>query len=139
MVGMSNVESVNESGVLHRYAEAWVAGEVMTMFGMYSPDVVVHYGGTSEFAGEHRGRDAFVEVLMTTAGRSQRVLLQIEDLFEDGSYGALFTREQLVLDGVVTEVKRALRFRLNDTEILEIWLYDHDQHILDRSWSAPAA
>jgi uncharacterized protein len=134
---MSNTEHVTEPGVLRRYAEAWKAGEIMTMFGMYSPDVIVHYGGMSEFAGEHRGRDAFVDVLLTTAGRSQRVLLEIEDVFEDGSHGALFTREQLVLDGEVTEVQRALRFRTSDAEILEIWLYDHDQHILDRSWASP--
>ena len=63
------------------------------MFAIYSPDVIVHYGGTSEFAGEHRGRDAFVQVLLTTAGRSQRALLEIEDIFEDRTHGALFTRE----------------------------------------------
>jgi uncharacterized protein len=129
---------INMPGLVHRYATAWFAGDLTTVLNTYAPHIVAHYGGTSPFAGDHVGRDRFVEVLLDTAGRSQRQLLAIEAVFDGDGEGALFVRESLILDGARHEVSRALRFRIENDKFVECWLYDHDQHLIDQAWSKPA-
>lgn len=123
--------------VLRAYADAWLAGDLATLFGFYAPDIVAHYGGTSPFAGVHVGKDRFVDVLVESAVRSSRALVAVDVVLDDGTVGALFVREALVVDGERIEIERALRFRLEDGRIAECWLYDHDQHLVDRAWSEP--
>ena len=106
------------------------------MFAMYADDIVVHYGGRSPYAGVHRGRDRFIEVLVESSIRAQRSLLSIDALFETSSEGAIFTTESVVLGDETQIVKRALRFRVDDLRIQECWLYDQDQHVVDAAWSA---
>lgn len=118
-----------------RYAQAWTAGDLATLLDCYDPEVVVHYGGTSPFRGTHRGRDAFVGVLAETAQRSRRELVRIDQVHDDGDQGALFVTERIELDGVTSEVQRALRYRVAHDRIVECWLFDADQHLVDRAWS----
>ena len=125
------------SGVVTRYAEAWQRGDIAEMIDCYHLDVVVHYGGTSEFAGTHHGRDRLVAVLVETAQRSSRQLVSIDQVDDHGTHGALFVTETMVVDGVPATLARALRYRTVDDRIGECWLYDHDQHLVDRAWSPP--
>jgi uncharacterized protein len=121
--------------VLQTYADAWLRSDHTVLFACYADDIVAHYGGASPFAGTHRGRDAFVEVLINIAVRSQRELLAVEAVFDDGATGAIFTREAINVEGQRHEVRRALRFRLHDGLIAECWLYDQDQHLVDQAWA----
>jgi uncharacterized protein len=123
------------TSVLRTYADAWLRSDHTVLFGCYADDIVAHYGGASPFAGTHVGRDAFITVLINIAARSQRELLAIEALYDDGATGAIFTREAIVVDGQRVEISRALRFRLHNGLIVECWLYDQDQHLIDRAWA----
>lgn len=126
------------SGVITRYADAWRRGDVAEMIGCYHDDIAVHYGGTSTFAGIHRGRDRLVDLLVDTARRSDRRLITIDQVDDHGTHGALFVTESMQVDGTEATVLRALRYRTTDGRISECWLYDHDQHLVDRAWSDPA-
>jgi hypothetical protein len=106
------------------------------MFAMYTNDIVVHYGGTSPYAGVHRGKDDFLRALVESSIRSQRSLFSVDAVFDTGTEGAIFSTESLVVDGETRTVERALRFRLAQGQIHECWLYDHDQHLVDAAWSA---
>lgn len=120
---------------ISRYAHAWLDGELTTLLECYDPDVTVHYGGRSAFRGTHRGRDAFVAVLADTAQRSGRELVAIDQIHDDGDQGALFVTERIVVDGEPHEVQRALRYRVSNDRIVECWLYDMDQSVVDEAWS----
>jgi uncharacterized protein len=126
-------------GTISRYAHAWAAGDLATVVDSYATDIVVHYGGTSPFAGTHTGRDRFVEVLIETASRSSRELISVDQVHDDGETGAIFATERILVgppgDRRPVTIQRALRFRVADDRITECWLFDHDQHLLDRSWS----
>jgi uncharacterized protein len=129
--------------VITRYAAAWLAGDVVTLVGCYADHIVAHYGGQSPFAGTHVGRDRFVDVLLESSARSGRKLLSVDQIHDDGETGALFVTESLVVDwihdgGETVTVFRALRFRVADGKIAECWLFDHDQHLIDRAWSSAA-
>lgn len=125
------------SGVITRYADAWRRGDIAAMIGCYHPDVTVHYGGTSSFAGTHHGRERLVEVLVETARRSGRQLVSVDQIDDHGTHGALFATETMTTDAAATALARALRYRAVDDRIVECWLYDHDQHLVDRAWTQP--
>jgi ketosteroid isomerase-like protein len=117
------------------YADAWLQGDIERLVARYDPSVVLHYGGTSPFAGDHVGKERAIAVLAETAVRSARRLVAVELVLEDGDVGALFVREAIAVDDRIVEVARALRYRLRDDLIVECWLYDQEQHLVDRSWS----
>ena len=121
--------------VITRYAEAWERGDIAAMLDSYADDVVAHYGGTSDFAGTHRGRDRLVEVLLESAARSDRLLVSIDQVHDDGSTGAIFATESFTIGDRAAVVHRALRYRTDGERITELWLYDQDQHLVDQAWS----
>ena len=107
------------TGVVAAYARAWQEADHATLFGLYADDVVVHYGGTSPFAGTHRGRDRFVDVLLQTAAKGKRSLVSIDQVHDDGATGAIFATERFEVDGAPVELKRALRYRTDGARITE--------------------
>jgi uncharacterized protein len=125
------------SGAIMRYAEAWERGDIAAMIDLYAPDIIVHYGGTSEFAGTHHGRDRLVEILVETAMRSDRKLVSIDQIDDHEHHGALFVTETMRVDDATVTLRRALRFRVADGRLAECWLYDHDQHLVDAAWRSP--
>jgi hypothetical protein len=128
-----------ERGVIAAYATAWQAGDLATMFASYADDILVHYGGTSPFAGAHHTRERFIEVLIETAARSSRRLVSIDQIDDHLTHGALFVTETMVVDHITVTLRRALRFRVAGARIAECWLYDLDQHVVDRAWSCSDA
>jgi len=128
---------MSRTGVVQRYADAWQRSDLATMFALYDPDVVVHYGGTSPFAGDHNGRDALLSLLAETARRSGRALVSVDAVYDLGGNGAIFVREAFDIDGERVMVDRCLRYRVDGDLIVEVWLYDHQQHLVDRAWSQP--
>lgn len=125
------------SGVISRYADAWRRGDIAEMINCYGDDVIVHYGGTSTYAGTHHGRDQLVLLLVETAQRSGRQLITIDQIDDHDTHGALFVTETMMIDSTVITLARALRYHTADDRISECWLYDHDQHLVDRAWSNP--
>jgi uncharacterized protein len=126
-----------DPGVVVRYARAWEAGDIATLVGCYADDVVAHYGGRSPFAGTHRGKDRFLEVLITTAGLGNRRLVSVDQVHDDGETGAIFATETFDVDGETVTVQRALRYRIRDGLIAECWLFDMEQHLIDKAWTPP--
>ncbi|MEQ1699534.1 MAG: nuclear transport factor 2 family protein [Ilumatobacteraceae bacterium] len=123
--------------MISRYADAWRRGDIVEMIDCYHWDVTVHYGGTSSYAGIHHGRDRLVHLLIETAQRSNRQLVSIDQIDDHDTHGALFVTETMTVDHTTTQVARALRYHVADDRIGECWLYDHDQHLVDRAWSNP--
>ena len=125
------------TGVITRYADAWRRGDIDKMIDCYHTDVTVHYGGTSTYAGTHHGRDQLVQLLIETAQRSRRELVTIDQIDDHGTHAALFVTETMTIGTTAVSLERALRYRTTDDQISECWLYDHDQHLVDRAWSTP--
>lgn len=117
------------------YARAWESGDIAAMVELYDDNVVTHYGGSSAFAGVHTGKQRFLEVLIETASRGQRELVSVDQVHDDGKTGAIFATESFIVDGERVEVKRALRYRCDGERIVECWLFDQDQMLVDRAWS----
>lgn len=48
---------------LRSYAEAWRAGDLTRLLDAYDEDVVFHYFGESDLAGDHIGKSAAVSAM----------------------------------------------------------------------------
>jgi hypothetical protein len=125
------------TGVITRYARAWERGDFGEVVQCYDEQIVAHYGGQSEFAGTYIGRDRFLTLLLKTSIRANRKLIAIDQLHDDGECGAFFVTESVVINDETVTLRRALRFKTNGKAVTECWLFDHDQHLVDRAWAQP--
>jgi uncharacterized protein len=118
---------------VRRYADAWRANDIATVFGLYHDDFVLHYFGESPLAGDHVGKDAAIQVLVEATQRSGRQLDEIEDVLGGDTYAAIVAREGV--GDPVTVVRRVFLYKVRDGKLVECWLYDEDQRFIDQLWS----
>ncbi|SFL90062.1 nuclear transport factor 2 family protein [Variovorax sp. OV329] len=116
---------------LQVYARAWAEGDLRAMFAMYHDDVVFRYFGTHPLAGVHRGKTAAMAAMKDFSLRTQRQLVRLVDVMEGQDCGAIVSRESFAQGGTRLEVERMLRYRLQDGKIIECWVYDEDQRLVD--------
>lgn len=121
--------------VLQRYITAWQSSDLEALLGMYADDVVFHYAGNTDIAGDHIGRDAAVAAMVTASTRAQRELLDVVDVMSGDELGALVVRERLTRGDLTADVRRVLVYRVRGDEIAECWVLDEDQHLIDRFWA----
>jgi uncharacterized protein len=76
-------------------------------------------------------------VLITTAGLGNRRLVRVDQVHDDGETGAIFATEMFDVDGETLTVQRALRYVIRDGLIAECWLFDMEQHVIDKAWTPP--
>jgi hypothetical protein len=119
---------------LRRYAERWLAGDIDALLGTYADDVVFHYFGTTDLAGAHVGRDAAVERMVVASTRAPRQLVEIVDVLVGEVLGTIVAVERLERDGEVATVRRVLVYRVEAGKIVECWVLDEDQALIDRFW-----
>ena len=119
---------------VRRYADAWRANDIDAVLAAYHEDFVLHYFGESPLAGDHVGRDAAIAVLMEATARSRRQLESIEDVLGGDRFAAIVAREGV--GDPVRIVRRVFVYTVRDGKLAECWLYDEDQRLIDRLWSA---
>jgi ketosteroid isomerase-like protein len=117
------------------YADAWRAGDITRMLDAYADDVVFHYFGETDLAGDHVGKDAAVGAMLAASTRSSRTLVEIVDVLAGDERGAIVAIERFERDGESQDVQRVLLYRVHDGLIVECWLYDGDQRMIDRFWA----
>jgi hypothetical protein len=117
---------------------AWQDGDLEGLLGAYADDVVFHYFGTTDVAGAHVGKAAAVEAMVTVSTRAQRELLEVVDVLVGDELGALVVRERLVRGEDEADVRRVLVYRVEGEQIVECWLHDEDQALIDRFWRPEA-
>lgn len=119
--------------VLRRYADEWWAGSP-SLFDLYADDCTFHYAGTTDLAGTHVGKDACLTAMITARSRARSELLEVIDVLAGDAQGAIVVRERLERDGSAHEVVRTLRYRVAGGQIVECWLLDQDQRLIDELW-----
>ncbi|MDP1820621.1 MAG: nuclear transport factor 2 family protein [Acidimicrobiales bacterium] len=120
--------------LLEGYAEAWKVGDLEVLLGAYADDVVFHYFGGTDLAGAHVGKEAAVQAMVTVSTRAARELLEVVDVLAGDRLGTLVVRERLVRDGEQADVQRVFLYRVDGKRIVECWVLDEDQALIDRFW-----
>ncbi len=121
--------------VSERYALAWTADDLAGLLDCYREDFTLHYLGRNRFSGDHVGKRAAIETLLAAGAKAPRRLLAVDEILAGPGAAALVVREELIVDGEPTEIRRVLRYRVAGGQMTECWLYDEDQALIDRAWA----
>ena len=84
-------------------------------------------------AGEHRGRDVAVRYIETARALSaeHEVEVQVDDMLVSEERVALLVTERFhTADGAV-EIRRCNVYKWEAGQIVEIWIFEADQHAVD--------
>ena len=133
---MSSIGREQNESTLRAYCEAWEAGDVGAIFGLYHDDFTLHYFGRSPMAGDHVGKAAAVAALGKVQQLTNRKLLSIHDVLSSADHGVVLARERFEQGGKTLEVNRILLYHVCDGKLAECWLFDDDQRAVDEFWGA---
>ena len=113
--------------VLARYRDAWTAGDLAAMFGLYADDFVLHWNGANPLAGTHVGKVAAIRALSAFTRKTGRRLVGVTHIMADADRAIMVARENLA----GRELERVLMYRTDGEKVLECWVLDADQAYVD--------
>ena len=118
--------------VMQRYRDAASRGDFDAAFGMFSEDIVFRIPGSSDWAGEHRGRDAAMAYIDHARAIGTGVSVQVIDQLVSDQRFCLLVEERFHRDGAEDVViRRANVYRVRGDEIAEVWIFEADQAEVD--------
>lgn len=118
--------------VLNRYATAWMAGDIKTIFACYHDDFTVHYDGRNPLAGTHAGKPAALAAMAEISRRSGRRLVEVMEVLPGVRRSVLVVRESFHRDDLTAEVERVLTYAIRDGLFHACWVHDQDQALIDK-------
>ena len=109
------------------------AGDWERGFGYFHEDVRIRIPGGSALAGEHRGRDVAVGYIETARALSaeHEVEVEVDDMLVGDERVALLVTERFHTAGGEVVIRRCNVYKWVDGEIVEIWIFEADQHAVD--------
>jgi uncharacterized protein len=117
--------------VLRAYARAWTAGDLGALVALYDDEVVLHWSGRHGLAGSHAGKPAALTALAEMALRTNRELVEVVDILAGETRGAIIAHERLGHGAARVVVERTLVYRVGGGRILECWVRESDQALID--------
>jgi ketosteroid isomerase-like protein len=125
----------NEELLRNGYA-AFEKGDLDTLRGMFSDDIVWHSPGRSELAGDYRGIDEvfglFGKVFELSGGTLRN---EIHDVLADDEHGVALLIATGERNGKTLNDKQAHVFHIRDGKVTEFWLHASDLYANDEFWS----
>ena len=117
---------------LRAAGEAIAKGDVDAFLGHYADDVVVHYPGTSPLAGEHRGKQAFMNVFARFAeitGAPPQI--EVHDILANDTHGVILQTVRIERKGLSIDARQVVVSHFRDGKVAEIWPSYLDQNEVD--------
>jgi ketosteroid isomerase-like protein len=124
---------MSASDVMESYVAAARRGDFDAAFGHFADDIVFRIPGRNAFAGEHRGREAAMGYIdhARALSREREVTVDVIDALVSEERFALVVVERFHRDGEVVEIRRCNVYRVAGPEIVEVWIFEGDQHAVD--------
>jgi uncharacterized protein len=79
----------------------------------------------------HRGKAECLAVLKLVKLKTNRQLLEIKDVTAGQNFGAIIATERFEYHGKSVELERILRYRVSDDKLVECWIHDQDQELIN--------
>lgn len=130
MTGDENVDRLRE--FLHAYGER----DSDRVASMLADDAVWHVGGTHQFSGDYRGKEAILEYFETVGNETGGTLrLDPVELLANEQRGAVFLRVTAQRGDQQLDVTMAEAFQFDgEGRITEFWAHATDQDAVNRFW-----
>jgi len=124
--------------VVSAYADAWMAGDLETVLGLYHPDLVLIWPGDHALAGEHRALDASLTALAALQEATGRQPITIHSIVEEAGVVVLDVTERWIdAAGEPTLVRRELHHTVADGQLHTCRVVEADALAVD-AWLAAA-
>jgi ketosteroid isomerase-like protein len=131
----SNEEHSNV-GLLRRGYDSFAAGDVPGALALYDDSIVFHVPGTSQLAGDHRGKAEVGAVFRKFKELSGGTFkLQPRQILADDAYGTVVAQASATRNGRTITDQPVQVWRFEGGEPVELWLYPLDQRAFDAFWS----
>lgn len=132
---------MSATDVMETYVAAARRGDFDAAFAHFADDIVFRIPGRSAFAGEHRGREAAMAYIdhARALSREHEVSVEVVDALVSADRFALVVLERFHTGGEVVEIPRCNVYRVEGSEIVEIWIFEGDQYAADALMAGSAA
>ena len=126
----------NNAGRLKEFLEAYADRDTGRIGAMLAEDAVWHVGGTHQFSGDYRGKEAILGYFDTVGNETGGTLrLDPVELLANERRGAVFLRVTAQRGSQPLDVTMAEAFEFDETgRITEFWAHATDQDAVDRFW-----
>ena len=115
---------------------AFASGDMATLSGFLSDDIVWHSGGDNILTGAYEGKEAvlgFFGRLMQESGGSFKN--DIHDMLANDEHGVALVTSSATRGGVSLESNAVHIFHMRDGVMTEFWSFAEDQGKLDELWA----
>ncbi len=122
--------------LLRRGYAAFGTGDMATVFGMFSDDIVWHNGGSNQVTGDYKGHEAvmgFFGKLMELTGGTFH--LDVHEVLANDTHGAVLVTAHSERDGQPMAVREVNVWHIADGKATEFWVFAEDTAELDRMLS----
>ncbi len=116
--------------------DAFIAGDIETVAGLYEPDVIWHEPGDSLISGLHQG----IEAVLTFFGKLAELTggtfkIEVHDLLANDEHGVCLSNISGSRAGKVLNQNVVQMYHLKGGKITEAWDLPFDQAKIDEFWS----
>jgi uncharacterized protein len=119
--------------LLRRGYAAFGTGDLETVFGMFSSDILWHNGGSNQVSGDYRGHEAvmgfFGKLMEITGGTFQ---LEVHDVLANDTHGTVLVTARAERDGQPFAVREVNVWHLADGKATEFWVFPEETAELDK-------
>jgi ketosteroid isomerase-like protein len=123
--------------ILRRAYEAFAAGDVPTVLGLFSPDITWHVPGRSPLSGDYNGHDdvlGFFAKSMELSGGTVRV--DVDDLIASGDTVVALTTVSASRNGQSWASPEVHLWHVRDGKAVAFHEFQGDQQTEDEFWSS---
>lgn len=122
--------------MLQKAYEAFNAGDLDTLRGLFAEDVVGHIPGRSQVAGDYRGVDAVFGLFGKLSELSGGTFTEAPHaILADDEHGAVMSVANASRgDNSLEDQKTAEFYHLSDGKITEFWAWSEDDYVNDEFW-----
>jgi uncharacterized protein len=117
--------------VMRELDEAQLRGDVETFGGYFTDEVVIHIPGKSSLAGDHHGKDRFLEVFQRFQERVPEYSFEPHAYLADDEHGVSLQRSTYKRGDETLETNEAFVLHFRDGKISEVWLLSEKSDEVD--------
>jgi uncharacterized protein len=122
--------------LLRRGYAAFAAGDIETVLGIFSDDILWHIGGSNQLTGDYRGHEAvmgfFGRMMEITGGTFH---LDIHDVLANDTHGTVLVTAHAERDGQPLTAREVNVWHLADGKGTEFWAFAEETSDIDRMFA----
>ncbi|MDQ3991984.1 MAG: nuclear transport factor 2 family protein [Actinomycetota bacterium] len=117
--------------VLRELDDAQLRGDVEAFAGYFTDDVVVHVPGKSSLAGDHRGKDRFLDLFQKFSERVPDYTFEAHAYLADDEHGVTLQKSTYKRGDETLEANEAFIVHFRDGKVSEFWLFSDNNDEID--------